>query len=175
LLKRDFSDIVYRALANYFDVQVINSNIKRQGLKVLEINLELTTTVLAGDNEIITIQPPQGKIWKVARLIQIHCPAISTATSGDQTIRFYDTWINYEGGGIEMKSATTGEIWYGYGQPISYADYKPNDLKAFNELVRNFYADYDHPFTIKYYNNTDVDQTGTRRIKFIVIEFDKLS
>ena len=172
MLKRDFSDIVYRALANYFDVQVINSNIKRTGKKILVIPTSSSEIVAAGSYEIITIQPPQGKIWKVIYFFFL-CDPPSGATSGDHEVSLASMGRSSTEVPYVLSNYNVGLQVRGY--PVSYSGMYPEDLIAVGEYYKTVMGTYDRPILLRYYNGTDVDQANTRNSFLIVEELDEVS
>lgn len=139
--------------------------------KIVYVNASSGTTIVAGAYEIITIQPPAGKIWRIvaARII---ATALSGATTG--THYFY---INYS-----LSSSTTDMLLLAstYSSaidvrtaPISYNTIEPNDVMTWTYILKTTKFSYANPCYVNYRNLTDADQTSPRTIKLIVEEEDE--
>jgi len=174
LLKRDFSDIVYRALANYFDVQTINSNIKAQTKKLVYYASAQSTSVLAGQSEVITITPPAGKVYKI-RLMWVKPNPPGGATTGTNELRIYQKNMVWQMG-IMLRSSYNVAIEIKHTKIISADIIKdPEDTQGLRNAIDGYLITNSYPLEIKYTNNTDADNSEIRNYYFVFEEFDELS
>jgi len=139
--------------------------------KIVYVDASSSTTVTAGSLETITIQPPQGKIWKVIQFyFKVSAPA--GATSGNQ----YAGITNNQFSLFEQPYASTtysGTIEIRH-YPHEYNLLKPSiSVEEFGHFIERLKGSYDYPLAVKYQNATDVNQTNTRIIKLILEEEDE--
>jgi len=139
--------------------------------KIVFVDASSDTTVPAGSSETITIQPPQGKIWRiVGGRIYSSLPAGATAGNHSFSINHGLISTKYDNLVITGNYDVSIDLRL---YPQSYTSIEPNDTKLFFEVLTLFKWSSAHPLIILYENSTDVDQTHTRLIKLIVEEEDE--
>jgi len=131
------------------------------GLKYID---ETTTdTVSSGTHDIITIQPPKGFVYQLAYIIwQSPDPAGSSSGNQQLILDYTDgttdlSYVNIVGNTGTSYAYMSRYFASGDSVTPSVSTYLVECFK--NMIINNeLYAKFD------YYNNTDVDQSGTRQL-----------
>ena len=133
----------------------------------------LTDTVPAsGGAASYVVKAAEGEVWKLVGMY-LQAPAVSGATSGWHYLLVVvrpdgSNWIWK----IYMESTYDTSIVYGYHRihRANNAQY-PVDEVAQGLAADSIYIGGDCDLLIRYYNNTNADQTGTRhiRLQFITV------
>jgi len=130
------------------------------------LDLTETDTVNAGATKTVTVTADEGEIW-IVRDIRMSIPDPAGSSSGNHLfyLRRSDT-------DVEM-----GYLYAAFGNNININDgalagaggEEPTGSENQRELIRNnIYITSTLPFQFHYYNNTDVNQTGTRLLKVLI-------
>lgn len=135
--------------------------------KVVSVNASSDTTVPASSTETITIQPPQGKIWKILDFaIEIRPP--EGATSGEHRLDIYAScyanWSN-----IRFTKSYNEDI---YSYHIVTNSGTGENLLDMLIRARGWKASHDYPFYVQYFNLTDVEQNNIRKVYLLIEEED---
>lgn len=165
----DWIKAVANKLAVYIDQIVKTSKAK----KIIKLDLDSDTTLLAGQSESKLITPPTGKVYKLLDM-QIMNEAPSGATTGDYGYHFkqegYPRWI-----GKYMQTYSAPLYLASLGFQENYSSKAPADDLVFFFNLRDRIWTNSHSFYWTYINHTDVDQTNTRYVVMFVEEFDELT
>lgn len=136
--------------------------------KIVFVDASSNTTVAAGANETITIQPPEGKIWKI-RQAKLKVAPPAGATSGNHRLKVgtytHDTYAIYGSSPYDSYLSFLSGEW-----ESASAKFPSNSDGA---RLSNIVFSYDCPLIIRYENDTDVEQTNARTIKLVVEEEDE--
>jgi hypothetical protein len=138
--------------------------------KIILLNLDSTTTILAGQSEVVSVTPATGKIYSINALAS-DCPAPPAATTGEHRLIVGQYGLGYV---PTIKSAYNISIQIAGNAPNLYSSIGPNSIEAIANFIKGALASNSIPFVLQYVNATDVDQTNTRRIRLVVEEFDEL-
>jgi hypothetical protein len=141
------------------------------GLKVFDLTTD--NEVAAGEEDQIIVQPPKGKVYQVIA-IKATIPSISGAT-GNHILRFYQDSGESGFRHIEITGAD-GSLMYISGRDGLVADTeKPEQLnQQFQAMKGSIFCSNDLPLKIKYINNSDTKQDGTRYLESIVKVYKSL-
>jgi len=139
---------------------------------VQDISLEHTSiissdTLSSGSNESLTLTPPDGYIYEIQNM-RVLILAPPSASSGQHYVLMYPMTVNIPV--IRLWSQYNKAIKYVYGHVEAADNYNPDNNEAFNDMVRNLVATKDYPLLIKYFNDTDVDQTNQREFYFVYLK-----
>jgi len=137
------------------------------GIKKIDLSDDTTVTSGGGTNT-QTLQPPQGLIYKICRLM-IYIPDPAGSAANDHILSA--EWDN----SITLQAQALFYLKASFGNPIltSYGSFQANSTEAPGAAtqqdnmitgISHNYATYDYPITFDYTNNTDVNQTGTRSL-----------
>ena len=147
------------------------ANYNPHARKVLSLDLSATTTVLAGQTEDISVTPPTGKIYNLISAY-LRCSPPTGATSGKHRFEIFS--MNIAGVGIYAESDYATEVKVANNCiKTANVDKMPDTTGDISGAFRTIFGTNSNPFTIKYYNNTDADQSNTRYIRLIVEQFDE--
>lgn len=144
-------------------------------LKLIDLSDDTSVTSAGGTNT-QTLQPPQGKIYHVIYWIYLANSPGGTANGTHQFAAYpqniddtinniyikseHDSYLRINNNGFNMT-----------GNTVAY----PTSVNGGLTLQNNIWASYDQPWDFLYQNDTDVNQTGTRTLKFLVQEFNEMS
>jgi len=127
-----------------------------------KLDLSSDSTVNAGSSETITSTPEPGYLYKVK---SIHLNIVTPGGTSSGTHRFDVKHTSPTMTYLTGISAHDGQLRYDFGYwrnadntelPLTGIE----QLLMLNQIVYN----HDHPLTIKYTNDTDVNQTNERSI-----------
>ena len=140
--------------------------------KLKRLNYDQTDTVASGGNyDHVTVQPDAGKIWYVRNITLMVQPPTGASSGYHYFLLRDSTWIIRW---IIVNSTYSTGITVRYLTPeIADATVLPEDKSAFAQAIRSIVITNDKPLYVSYYNNTNANQTGTRTIRFMVIEMDE--
>jgi hypothetical protein len=135
-------------------------------------DLSSATTVAAGSNHVVVIQPPVGKLWIVQSLF-LQAPIPSGGTSGNHEFLLAhgdsDLGIGQGRGNFDKQVRYQHHQWRD-NVAANLAIEVPSDKAAQQWLARGLHLTNDVTLQVQYNNNTNVDQTGSRTIKVGVLE-----
>jgi len=139
--------------------------------KIVYVDASGDTTVPAGSNEAITIQPPAGKIWRVVDVTFKASPP-SGASSGTHRVGFgHYGCLTPELPQISANYDIYITIHNTY--PIAYSTTDFNTKNDFVDYIRGRKFSNAYPMRVVYFNGTDADQTNTRIIRLVLEEEDE--
>lgn len=139
--------------------------------KIVFVDASSNTTVPAGSSETITIQPPQGKIWRVM-LFEFYVDPPQNASTGQHRLLlglqgtynpFLRVYNNYNG-----YIYVTGNHAF-----TQHSTEDPDSDIAQILLLSQLKISHDYYLIIMYTNTTDADQTNTRKIGIHLEEEDE--
>jgi len=138
------------------------------------INVSSSSTVNAGNNEGVSIQPPEGQLYKILQLeLKVNSPG--GTTSG--THKFYAINLNALSASWHFKaeSAHGSSIAVGaYHQFNADSSEEPDSDTDQMTVMHNLWASNAYPLRIIYDNGTDVNQTNQRTIKALVLVYQEI-
>lgn len=145
------------------------ASLQNRGLKTLKKYSTSFTNVTAGSKYLLTIRPPEGKIWRIIHVF-FYAPAPASATTGIHYFGIDGDWDVTHGAYTASQYNVALSV---RTVPIEYSSIYPSDISAYATIVTNTYGTNLHPLHITYANNTDVEQTGTCTLEIVVEEEDE--
>lgn len=139
--------------------------------KIVYVDATSTTTVPARASEIIIIQPPAGKIWRL-RSFYFVASAIAGATTGAHVLKVH-TYSTPAASAPGVSNTYNADIRVNDSVPWIYGRLAPDDQFGWQKYLQSFIASYNYPLTVHYENATDADQTNKRVIRLLVEEEDE--
>jgi hypothetical protein len=140
----------------------------QQQKQVTTISADQTATVSAGNNQDTLIKAPSGSTISVVAA-SIRAPAPSGASSGRHQVQLSgpDAAIRYLTAGSDF-----GDQIFIRESVIDTATgrVRPGTDAAQASTIRALTADDTQGLNIRYQNDTDVDQTQTRRIRLVTVQ-----
>ncbi len=158
---------VANKLAVYID-QIVKTSRAR---KIVGIDASSSTTVTAGQTEIITVTPPAGKLYHLISIRTIAKP-VSGSTTGTHEWKIVQGYGSYENG-VSVFSDYNQHCNIGLNRPESPASQSHDSHIAFLASLQSIYPTQDEPLDVAYRNNTDADQTEARTVKLLFEQFDE--
>jgi len=138
--------------------------------KIVYVDASSSTTVVAGSSETITVQPPEGKIWRIKdAFLRALSPSSSARGINYFSVGHLSTYWKV----LHVQSTYNHEIRVRCTVPTEYDEIVPNSESLFSEILRNIKSSYNYPLIIKYFNSTDTDQTEIREIVLWLEEEDE--
>jgi len=145
-----------------------------KGSEIIELNLEdesITSTVNAGANEIVSFTPPLGEVWNILWLY-MEAPTPGGTSSGTHTfdVMQYPTGFNSS---ILLKMVGTHNTTISVKEGVFTADsvLKPTTEVGQYKAIETLWATKDHPISVRYKNDTDVNQSNTIYIVARVLKY----
>lgn len=135
-------------------------------VKVIFENLDETSTVNAGADELTNIIAPDGYIYQILNLY-LYAPDPSGSTSGEHKFNLYiggDTNSVYLYGGSNSGSPVIlrSGVW-----ELADWDQRPPTDSSTTQMMQNLIIDSENGLDILYQNDTDANQTADRRIRIL--------
>ena len=139
--------------------------------KIVFVDASSSTTVPAGASETITIQPPQGKIWRVM-LFEFYVNPPKNASTGQHRLMLY---LAYSYNSFFRVYNSYGGYIYVVGNHVltSHNVEDPDSDVAQILLLSQLKISHGHYLKIAYDNSTDADQTDVRRVRVYLEEEDE--
>lgn len=133
-----------------------------------QIDASSSTTVSASQGENVIVRPPSGTIYDLLALrLTAEPPAGSSSGNHSITLRSEDLFI----GAVDLESFHSDPLEYTSSEIIdASANQVPSSSAAQAQAVRGLRADNSSGFLIRYFNDTDADQTQNRIIRLWVRE-----
>lgn len=129
--------------------------------------LNKTVNVSAGGNEVITIQPPVGEIWRV-KLLGVDIPIPVGATSGTHSFQLFYSASNSAMNTIaEITSNFSTKLAIRANSPFNKTTCTPTNESDFSEQIRSIAITNENPLVLVYFNLTNVAQSGILGIKLV--------
>ncbi|WLR44484.1 hypothetical protein LC087_19485 (plasmid) [Bacillus carboniphilus] len=150
---------------------ITDVSLQERKARVRPIKVTSTSTILAGENELIEIRPTDGTIATIVS-VAIAVDAIQEATTGHNEVTIYqDTYYrdcyarvfrSYDKS-IRMRAniLNEGEFYTGYG---------PENNEQLQQSLKDLLFSDDLPLIFRFSNNTDADQKSLREVRLIVRE-----
>jgi len=151
---------------------MISPNSSFLGLKMIDLSDD-TTVASGGGSDTQTLQPPQGQIYKIIELsVDIPDPVGSSANYHRLSIGYQNFTDSNDIIFIQGNFGTDIRIYNGgLGGDVVYPADDNNQLPLKRTMI---YASYTEPLDFVYTNNTDVNQTGTRKIEIMTAVYKDL-
>jgi len=135
-----------------------------------------STVAPAGDHE-ITFAPDHGFLRKILS-IYIDIPNPVGSTAGNHYLHAYWNTASKIGSTyIYLDTPTGTAIKTYYGEFVASTTEKPSNSTLQSEVLlggaTELWASKDYPIYFYYYNNTDVNQTGSRRLIIRYLEMNE--
>lgn len=146
-----------------------------QGFKLKLIDLSDDTQVNSGGGtNTQTLQPPNGKIYQVIDIyMHIPDPVGSSANAHTMDVSFQNCYLNEN---LAYISANTGTAMYISNSGFVGTSEQPSNAREqYLFAHHSLFCSYDQPINFLYTNNTDANQTGTRRLEIFVKEYNEMS
>ncbi|MBO8180781.1 MAG: hypothetical protein H0Z19_09965 [Archaeoglobus sp.] len=145
---------------------------KKLGKKrIVFVDASSNTTVPAGSSETITIQPPQGKIWRILMMNISVSPPNSSTTGTHKIVLSHSKLLQWHMVGVYEYNNTILFYKQVFTGTVSVTNAStPEESRALLDSIK---ATYDYPMQFRYYNDTDADQTNTRVIGLLIEEEDE--
>jgi len=131
-------------------------------------DISQTDTVNAGNHDYTDLQPPEGYVY-IIRGTHINCPNPVGSGADNHLVYFYRydgtnsrllCYVSKNfGGSVRMEAS----MFYGDSEEPSSAELQQKIMNGGYVILT-----HDSYLRIDYYNNTDVNQTGTRVYEFLV-------
>jgi len=149
--------------------EIISELSKKSGKKkIVYVDATSDTTVPAGSSETITVQPPEGKIWRIKMISYGYFEPPTGATSGSHNVIFYQEFI---GLGFRIMSNYNKAISFNFLEPQQYTELEPSEfISDYHSILEHFAFTYNYPLRVKYENSTDADQTAKRSLLLLIEE-----
>jgi len=143
------------------------------GLKYVDISTDDTVAAAAIDD--IEITPPKGLMYVIAG-VEVSIPDPSGSSSGSHNLYFYNKFFSYLSTYFDATSNTGNAIYIQNDggivadteNPTSFSE-QLHAILGGRSLVNN-----DYPLVVRYRNQTDVAQTGTRAVKIMFKVYKEL-
>ena len=138
-------------------------------------DLTTTATVAHGPTTENTLFTPEvGKIYRIVH-IAAYVPDPAGSSSGTHQLLTYLTNTTSDEHLIFYVLANTGvHIYYGRYHDGGGTTILPAGICEFQDLMHgNVWISSNYPLKFAYTNSTDVDQTGTRRLKVYYLEYEE--
>jgi len=146
------------------------SNIEFLGIKYIEDNQ--TATLNAAGTEQIQLQPPKGYVYK---LIDLYFTAPAMAGSdGNHKVYLYNNSIGFSPFYGFMVGTSSITLYQTSWLTAMGTEHPANSIDQISYLNNNIWASYENPYTFDYRNETDANQTGTRKYNFLVQVFKEV-
>lgn len=154
------------------DKKLLATNSSFLGLKYLDYST--TDTVNAGEHEYLTIQPPKGQVWKLNYVI-LQAPDPVGSSSGTQSYELDYTPNGTTEISIADVTGNTGTSFIYISRLFFFGDTEnPPLTDNQNRILQSIKISNSIYLKIDYFNNTDVNQTGSRLAYFIFDVYKEL-
>ena len=143
------------------------------GLKYIDISTDDTVAAAATDD--IEITPPKGLIYVIAG-VEVSIPDPAGSASGNHSLYVYNKFFSVDSTYFDLKSNAGGAIYIQNDTGLIADTENPgagsDQFKAI--LGERSIVNNDYPLVVRYSNQTDVSQTGTRTVKIMFKVYKEL-
>ncbi len=137
----------------------------RPYIEYVSVDVSSTSEILSGEEETIELYAPNGYVYRCKAMF-LYAPSPSGASSGHHIIT-----VNIVGP-IDILYMDSN-----YNDPITYTrcevyiaskEHHPTDNTVLGLIPNYLFADENNSLRVKYINSTDVSQTNTRVVRFLI-------
>lgn len=147
----DAAPVAYNDIKNAINVSQV-----AKSMRVETLNYNKVFNVAPGGIDTITVTPPAGEMWRITG-IQLAIPGPVGAASGTHSVEIGNPYMP----DVFARVTFTGIIYVRQHRfEGALLELRPSGVDEVTRLLQKGVATNGMPFTIRYYNNTNVAQTG---------------
>jgi hypothetical protein len=141
---------------------------KENRYRLLLLDETESTTVNAGANGDISLQPPDGYIYEVISF-KWSIPGIAASAGNHNVYIYIDLTRSFAI--ATAQNVGTNNIVYNYDNWETAASETPSQVREQFKLPEHIIASNDYPVLFRYANGTDTNQTGSRILILLIRVF----